>query len=164
MKTLPPSSILNSLIKPIYPDYFNIKDRTRRDEYWTFTFLTDVIFLLLYLPIRIFNFGNEVKIANNQPIKYPFYIIFLYIIIMILSLGLIVPNVTITVRRLHDSGRTGKWAFLYLFIILGIIPFIFCLFDSDKESNKYGRSPKYVVSLNPEPIQPDENAINSKEK
>ena len=161
MKTLPPSSILNSLIKPIYPDYFNIKDRTRRDEYWTFTFATTVIFILLFIPIDIFVLNNNSKIENGESISLPVYIVILIIIISILSFALIVPSVSITVRRLHDSGRTGKWAFLYLLIIPGIVPLIFSLFDSDKESNKYGRSPKYVMSFNPEPIQPaDKSAIN----
>ena len=49
----------------------------------------------------------------------------------------LIPWFAAIARRLHDIGRNGWWA------ICPIIPWIFICKDSDKETNEYGRSPKY---------------------
>ena len=53
---------------------------------------------------------------------------------------------SLLVRRLHDSGKSG-WL-----VLLGLIPFVgsiillvFCCQDSDRCDNKWGKSPKYVA-------------------
>ena len=53
---------------------------------------------------------------------------------------------SLLVRRLHDSGKSG-WL-----VLLGLIPFVgsiillvFCCQDSDRCDNKWGKSPKFVA-------------------
>lgn len=48
-----------------------------------------------------------------------------------------IPWLAAIARRLHDIGRNGWWA------ICPIIPWIFMFKDSDKQTNEYGKSPKY---------------------
>ena len=48
-----------------------------------------------------------------------------------------IPCFAAIARRLHDIGRNGWWA------ICPIIPWLFMCKDSDKQTNEYGRSPKY---------------------
>lgn len=54
-------------------------------------------------------------------------------------LGLVVPSVCVTIRRLHDSGKSG-WMYLLAFIPLagGIVMLVFCLLDGDSGPNEYG--------------------------
>ena len=61
----------------------------------------------------------------------------------IAALAFLVPSLAVLVRRLHDTGRSGTFAFLLLLPIIGpIILLIFCLQDSQPGANAYGPNPK----------------------
>ena len=66
----------------------------------------------------------------------------------------LIPWFAAIVRRLHDIGRNGWWA------ICPIIPWIFICKDSDKETNEYGRSPKYDTNYVVEEL-PDRGTQNA---
>lgn len=71
-----------------------------------------------------------------------FYLFELLIGIPTLGIGLLVclfPALSLTIRRLHDSGRSG-WNYLWCFlpIVGGLIVFIMLLMDSEHCENKYG--------------------------
>lgn len=71
-----------------------------------------------------------------------FYLFELLIGIPTFGIGLLVclfPALSLTIRRLHDSGRSG-WNYLWCFvpIVGGLIVFIMLLMDSEHCENKYG--------------------------
>lgn len=50
-----------------------------------------------------------------------------------------------TIKRIHDIGKTGKYALLYFFPYLGIIGFFILLFyKGNNEENEYGEVPENV--------------------
>ena len=52
----------------------------------------------------------------------------------------------VTVRRLHDIGRSGWWALLMAVPVVGaLILVVFALQDSQPEANEYGPNPKALV-------------------
>ena len=55
-------------------------------------------------------------------------------------LGLLVPVVTLTVRRLHDTGRSGAWGLLALTGI-GLPVVVYWLLLPSAEDNAYGLQP-----------------------
>jgi len=58
-------------------------------------------------------------------------------------LVLLVPSIAAAVRRLHDSGKTGWLALVWLIPFIGpIILIVLCIQPGDPESNEYG--PPYV--------------------
>ena len=62
---------------------------------------------------------------------------------MIVVLGLIVPSLAVSIRRLHDIGKSGWFILISLVpVIGGIILIIFSLMDSQPGSNAYGPNPK----------------------
>ena len=63
---------------------------------------------------------------------------------VVIGLGLFLPALAVTVRRLHDIGKSG-WNLLWSLIpIVGvIIVLVWMCQDSDVVANKYGESPKY---------------------
>lgn len=64
---------------------------------------------------------------------------------VITGLGLLLPNLTVLVRRLHDTGRTGWWALLELLPFVGaIVLFVFALLPSDGP-NRWGEGPDTQV-------------------
>tara|TARA_B100000989_G_scaffold230329_1_gene177175 strand:+ start:365 stop:730 length:366 start_codon:yes stop_codon:yes gene_type:complete len=60
-------------------------------------------------------------------------------------LAMVVPSISVTVRRLHDTGKSG-WFYLLAFIPLAnIVLFIFMFFNSSAGSNQYGDNPKEEI-------------------
>ena len=58
-------------------------------------------------------------------------------------LAVLIPTLAVTVRRLHDTGRTGWWILIGLIpVIGGIVLLIFMLLDSEPGANQYGPNPK----------------------
>ena len=56
---------------------------------------------------------------------------------------MIIPNIAVGVRRLHDTDRTGLWMLLAFIPIIGsIVLLIFFLQDSQTGDNRFGANPK----------------------
>ena len=73
-------------------NYANFKDRAARAEYWWWVlFATIVLLIALALDFLIF---------RNWSVG-PFYVVF--------GLASLLPGFSVTVRRLHDTGRSGWW-------------------------------------------------------
>jgi uncharacterized membrane protein YhaH (DUF805 family) len=61
------------------------------------------------------------------------------------SLAVLLPGLGVSVRRLHDTGRSGWWLFIGLIPLIGaIILLIYMVSDSQEGTNQYGPSPKLV--------------------
>jgi len=65
----------------------------------------------------------------------------------IYALVMLVPGIAVTIRRLHDTGRSGWWILIALVpIIGGIWLLVLMVLDSHKEPNQWGPSPKYAAA------------------
>lgn len=61
------------------------------------------------------------------------------ILAAIWSLGLLVPTLAVTARRLHDTGKSGWLQLLCLIPIIGsIIVLVLCIPAGDAAENQYG--------------------------
>ncbi|MDP6350032.1 MAG: DUF805 domain-containing protein [Chloroflexota bacterium] len=58
------------------------------------------------------------------------------------ALTILIPNIAVTVRRLHDTERSGWWILISLIPIVGNIAFfIFMVLRGTDGENLYGPSP-----------------------
>lgn len=111
--------------------YATFSGRARRSEYWWFAVFNWVVLVAAIILDNLFgvNFGY---------LPYgPFYVI--------AGLGLFIPNLAVLVRRLHDIDRSG-WNVLWSLIPLvgAILLLVWACTDSQRESNRFGESPKYA--------------------
>ena len=108
--------------------------RSRRKEFWIFELVNILLMLALFVG-GYAAFGTNVHPDGVQAALYfPFA---LYVLVSIL------PSLSVTVRRLHDTGKSGWMILLCLIpIIGGIIVFVFLVLDSDPGPNQYGPNPK----------------------
>jgi uncharacterized membrane protein YhaH (DUF805 family) len=61
------------------------------------------------------------------------------ILYIIVALGLILPNISVAIRRLHDTDRSGWWILIGLIPIIGfIVLIVFYVQKSDPGDNQYG--------------------------
>ena len=66
----------------------------------------------------------------------------LYLLYM---LSMLIPSLAVTVRRLHDIGKSGFMFFIVLIPIIGAIWMLILLVtDSQSGANKWGANPKEV--------------------
>ena len=58
------------------------------------------------------------------------------------SLAVLLPGIGVSIRRLHDTGRSGWWILLGFVICIGwIVLIIFYATPGDRGTNKYGPDP-----------------------
>jgi uncharacterized membrane protein YhaH (DUF805 family) len=114
---------MNWFIDCITKNYANFNGRARRKEYWMF---------VLFSAILVFIVAIIDKMIGSH-----------LVITIILVLVLFLPNLAVTVRRLHDTSKSGWWVLLQFIPCIGsIIMFVFCVLDSTPGSNQYGENPK----------------------
>ena len=128
-------------LKVMRYNYANFSGRARRKEYWMFTlffFLITVVIYFLFALLAFFMAGDLINLMNIEwvPVVLGFSTIIYFLIHLI-------PSIAVTVRRLHDTGKSG-WLYLLTIIpyIGSLIIFIFTVIEGDKGDNKYGPDPK----------------------
>jgi len=103
--------------------YATFDGRARRKEYWMF-FLFNIL-VAIGLGIVEALIGTAGLIGG------------LY------GLAVLIPGIAVTVRRLHDTSRSGWWILIVLIPAVGtLILLIFMVLDSQPGDNAYGPNPK----------------------
>lgn len=119
--------------------YADFKGRARRMEYWMFQLFTQ----LILFAIAIF------AIIQGAPEHHS---TFVTIIGMLYIAIILVPSLSVSVRRLHDVGISG-WVLLIAVIpYLGglVLLILFCV-PGSKGPNKYGPDPMTEVDVEENP-------------
>ena len=115
--------------------YAVFRGRARRKEYWIFQLILYTFFLggLLLYPL----FERLPASVEEQFGDIYLLILYTYFAAMLL------PGLAVTIRRLHDTGRSGWWYLISLVPYIGeFVLLIFLLQDSQYGDNKYGPNPK----------------------
>ena len=65
----------------------------------------------------------------------------------IYALAVLIPSLAVSVRRLHDTDRSGWWLLIALVPLIGaIVLLVFLVLDSSSGQNQYGANPKDVIA------------------
>lgn len=109
--------------------YAVFSGRARRKEYWFFV-LFNIIFSIVFTVVDGVTGTLDPTLGMG-------------LLSLLYSLAVLIPSLSVTVRRLHDTGRSGWWFFIILIPLLGaIILLVFMFLDSKPEENQYGANPK----------------------
>lgn len=116
---------------------FDFNTRSRRREYWFFSLAMAIISSVLGFLFP----GARVYLGHGL------YYQGMSVAVSLFSLLIFVPSLSLTIRRLHDTGRSA-WHVLWSFLpVVGtIILFVFMCLDSHPGMNQYGPSPKYPMA------------------
>lgn len=122
--------------------------RSRRSEYWYFVLFNFLAAIAIGIVSVIINDRD-----NTLSRLY--------------TLAMFLPALGVTIRRLHDIGKSGWWIFMVLIPLVGaIILIVWEATDGQLGSNKYGPNPKEVANSQqptpapvaaPEPAKPAES-------
>ena len=103
--------------------YAVFSGRARRKEYWLFLLFNIIISIAL---------GLIEGLAGGPGVLPGIY-----------CLAVLLPGIAVSVRRLHDTNRSGWWLLLGLIpLVGGIVLLVFMAQDSGLGENQYGPNPK----------------------
>ncbi len=102
--------------------------RARRKEYWYFTlFNMIIVYAISALDHLVFSTVTDSGVGLLGAIYF---------------LAVFLPYLSVSIRRLHDTDRTGWWLLINLIPLIGMIVFIVFMASKGTEGdNQYGPSP-----------------------
>ena len=114
--------------------YADFKGRARRKEYWMFSLFAGLFGLVFYVFLIA---GILLNSSSLMAVGVGLYAIY--------GLGIMLPALAVSVRRLHDVGKSG-WM-----LLVSIIPFVGSIWllvlvctDSQYGDNQWGPNPKDI--------------------
>jgi serine/threonine protein kinase len=112
--------------------YFTFSGRACRREFWgymLFSLLSGLTLAVLVLLISV-PFNAPIDRVCNTLFDVIFY-------------ALLLPSIAVSIRRLHDIGKSGYWWLFTLVPILGwgILIYFYCI-EGEQGENDYGDDPK----------------------
>lgn len=111
--------------------YAHFEGRATRSEYWYFYLFVLITSVIGQTAATVMSFVSE-----DAAMK-------IWILYFIFGLAIFLPQLGVTIRRLHDTGKSGRYLLIVLIPIAGIFIFIAQLIKpSSPEDNKYGPAPK----------------------
>ena len=108
----------------MWKNCFDFSGRSRRRDYW----LACLMCLIVGIVLGLLEF------------VIPFFRLFT----AIYGIAIIIPGISLGVRRLHDTDRTGWWLLITLVPLIGAIMIIVYACNDSTPDNEYGPNPKGV--------------------
>lgn len=97
-----------------FKNYCVFNGRATRQQYWMFVLFNMIAAIILSILDGIIGTGT--------------------ILVGIYNLAVFLPSLGLTIRRLHDIGKSGCWFFISLIPVIGIIWLIVLLCQPSKEA------------------------------
>jgi uncharacterized membrane protein YhaH (DUF805 family) len=113
------------------------KGRASRSEFWFFLFAFACMIVATIIDKIL---GTSFKTVNpitglEQSAGYGY-------VYGLVALALLLPNLAVMVRRLHDTGRSGWWYWIALIPLVGaILLLVWFASKGTTGSNEYGEDP-----------------------
>jgi len=141
-------------IRSVLGQYATFSGRARRSEYWWWVLAHTLVGLALYVVALGLLFlspamtdpavtdpdGADLGVAGVAGLV-------VLGVFFLSGLAVLLPSIAVTVRRLHDTGRSGWWYLVSLVPFGGIVLLVFEVMDSEPGDNRYGANPKGVGTL-----------------
>ena len=113
---------MNYYLDCLKTKYCCFTGRARRKEYWLFTLVNFVVTFLLGII--------DQKLTGGW-------------LQLVYGLAVLLPGLGVSVRRLHDIGKSGWWLLLGFVPIVGpIVLLVFMCMDGKPGTNEFGPNPK----------------------
>ena len=120
-------SFVEAVSTCLFRKYFEFRGRASRAEYWWF--------VVFGVSVNV-----AAAVAGIRPLSY------------LVTALLVVPQMAVTVRRLHDTNRSGWWILLYVAgwipgvgfwvgLMPGLVMLWFMIQKGDASDNRYGPNP-----------------------
>jgi uncharacterized membrane protein YhaH (DUF805 family) len=114
-------------VRSVLSNYANFHGRAGRAEYWWWVLAVLITSIVAQMIDAAIVPGAGV---GGGPVS------------AIVGIALILPNLAVAVRRLHDVGRTGWWVLLLLIPVIGLLVLVYFYVQRGEEGpNRFGPPP-----------------------
>ncbi len=121
--------------------YADFSGRARRKEYWMFVLINTIISIGMGV---IDGFLGTYSAESGIGLFGTLY-----------GLAVLLPSLAVTVRRLHDTNRSGWWLLILLIPLIGwAVILVFMIIDGTPGDNRFGPDPKQEPDRDEIIIQP----------
>ncbi len=114
--------------------YAVFNGRAIRREYWMYILLYTIFTIVVGILDNVLGTTSPDAGFGNG------------IISTVYEVALLLPTLAVTVRRLHDIGKSGWWVLISLTGVGAIILLIWLIKDGQPGENKYGSNPLDAVN------------------
>lgn len=63
-------------------------------------------------------------------------------VFVVYALAVLIPSIAVSIRRLHDTDKSGWWLLIGFIPLGGLVLLIFYIMSGDPRQNKYGNAPE----------------------
>jgi len=131
--TASPSMGFGDAVRSLFKNYATFSGRARRSEFW-FAYLFQAL-----VQSPIFLFQSIAQESGSSGVEALGAVIYL-----VAALGLLIPVLAVTSRRLHDAGKSFGYYLMFLIPFAGPIILIVKLAEEGTQgANRFGPSPKF---------------------
>lgn len=118
-------------IKSCFSNFINVDGRASKSEFLCWCLFIFIASIANTVLVKVTGFNIAKTLLNDEKYGVDIYVLF----------ALLNPTVAVSVRRLHDIGKSDRWILITLTCI-GIIPFfIWCFKEDEERENQYGDNP-----------------------
>lgn len=123
---------MNSYIETL-KKYAVFDGRAGRKEYWLFVLFNIIIAVVLNAVDRMTGtYSGDYGMGLLGGIY---------------SLAVLLPGIGVSIRRLHDTDRSGWWLLLvFIPIVGGLVLLVFMILDGTPGTNRFGPNPKEAAA------------------
>ena len=123
-----------------FSNYTNFRDRTPRSGFWWWFLFTQIVNIVAQVLMGVFAAMGQTAALIGA------------IIVLVVILGLLIPGIAVSVRRLHDLDKSGWWLLICLIPLVGAIILIvwFCT-KGTEGPNRFGTDPLAATPPAPMP-------------
>lgn len=112
-------------LKDGFARYVDFKTRSTRSQFWWFALWSVIFGISAAVMDGMIGFGGEGPVS------------------LLSTVALLLPMLAVTIRRLHDIGRTGWWVLIQFVPLIGfIVLIVFACTKSDPHANRWGVPPR----------------------
>ncbi|MEZ5278024.1 MAG: DUF805 domain-containing protein [Opitutaceae bacterium] len=113
--------------------YAVFNGRARRSEFWYFVLFNLIVSIVLTVVDGI---TGSLNAATGMGLLSGLY-----------SLAVLIPSISVAVRRLHDTERSGWWVLIGLIPLVGaIVLIVFAVQEGTSGANRFGEDPKAAAA------------------
>lgn len=116
-------------VKICFAKYATFEGRASRSEYWWFA--------LFYFLVMIVCGILAIPFADSEAV-----FLFVMALMVIASLAMIVPIYAVSIRRLHDIGKSGWFILLFFIPYVGALIGLYFVCKQSDFDNEYGEIPE----------------------
>lgn len=124
----------------VLKQYVDFTGRARRKEFWMFALFSTIVSILLAVVDVALGTGSVTTTGSPGEVSAA---VSVGLLGGIYGLAVLLPSLAVSVRRLHDTDRSGWWLLIGLIpFVGGIVLLVFFVLEGNRSHNRFGADPK----------------------